>query len=182
MPAGGGRLCAAAPRGLCASAHGPRRSGMPWWAMTKRMTCIAAALTGCLAIAAPAAAGLFSATGAVIAIVAGELFLGEAEGHLDGGGTLSIRSQKDPGVTCHGTFISSVELGGSGALRCSDGASGTFRFQRLSLRRGHGTGSFSRGSMSFAYGLDADEAAPYLALPLGKKLGWVGAELRLLDP
>jgi hypothetical protein len=134
--------------------------------------------------AAPALAhaGLFSATGEVIAILDGELFVGEAEGHLNGAGTLAIRSQKDPALTCAGQFTSSAALGGKGELRCSDGSVSTFQFKRLSVRRGHGTGSFSRGgSMSFAYGLTVDEARPYLELPTGKKLTHDGTQLVLAD-
>lgn len=126
-------------------------------------------------------AGVFSATGPVIAILADELFLGEAEGHLSGAGTLAIRSQKNPDITCHGQFTSSAALGGSGEFRCSDGATATFHFQRLSVRRGYGAGSFSRGAMSFAYGLAPDEAEPYLKLPEGKKLVYNGKELKLAN-
>lgn len=68
-----------------------------------------------------------------------------------------------------------------GQMHCSDGATATFSFQRLSIRRGHGVGSFSRGAMSFAYGLSAEEAAPYLKLPEGKKLAYNGKELKLVD-
>src|SRR5260221_6950475 len=106
-------------------------------------------LIGCFAVsvglalqASPAAAGLFSSTGPVIAILAGELFSGEAEGHLDGSGTLAIRSQHDSALSCRGQFTSSTALGGTGQLQCSDGATGTFRFQRLNLWSGHGTGDF----------------------------------------
>jgi hypothetical protein len=49
------------------------------------------------------------------------------------------------------------------------------------MRRGHGVGSSSRGSMSFAYGLTAEEAGPYLKLPKGKKLTHNGTELELVD-
>src|SRR5665647_1793929 len=70
-----------------------------------------------------------------------------------------------------------IGLGGSGQLRCTDGATATFRFQRLSVFRGYGAGSFSRGGMSFAYGLTADEAGPYVKLPRGKKLTYFGEEL-----
>jgi hypothetical protein len=129
----------------------------------------------------PAGAGLFSATGAVIAILAGELFVGEAEGHLSGAGTLAIHSQKNPALTCAGQFTSSAERGGEGELRCSDGSVSTFRFQRLSVFRGYGAGSFSRGPMSFAYGLSAEEAGPYLKLPEGKKLKHDGKQLQLVD-
>ena len=124
---------------------------------------------------------MFSATGAVIAIMAGNLFVGEAEGHLNGAGTLLIHSQKNPALTCRGEFTSSAELGGKGQLRCSDGTTSTFKFQRLSLRRGHGSGSFGRGSMSFSYGLTAEEARPYLKLPKGKKLRKTGTTLELVD-
>lgn len=144
---------------------------------------------GLIAIAAAAAlagtpaadAGLFSATGQVIAILGGELFVGEAEGHLSGAGTLSIQSRKQPGLACAGDFISSPAHGGSGQLSCSDGTRATFHFKRLSIFSGHGSGSFSRGPMSFSYGLTAEESAPFLILPDGKKLVRSGAELSLVD-
>ena len=112
--------------------------------------------------------------------MAGNLFLGEAEGHLDGAGTIAIYSQKNPALTCKGEFTSSAELGGKGQLRCSDGTTSTFRFQRLSVRRGHGGGNFGRGSMSFSYGLTAEEARPYLKLPKGKQLRQNGTKLELV--
>ena len=126
-------------------------------------------------------AGVFSATGPVIAILADELFVGEAEGHLSGAGSLAIRSQNNPDLGCFGRFTSSAALGGSGQMHCSDGATATFRFQRLTVRRGYGAGSFSRGAMSFAYGLTHDEAGLYLKLPEGKKLAYDGKVLKLAD-
>jgi hypothetical protein len=140
-------------------------------------------LGACIGLASPPTVlggGLLSATGPVIAIVGGDLFVGEAEGHLSGAGTLSIHSQKDPALTCLGQFTSTAELGGSGQMRCSDGSAATFHFQRLTMFCGHGVGNFSRGSMSFAYGLTAEEARPYLKLPEGKKLTHNGKELELV--
>jgi hypothetical protein len=146
---------------------------------------LAAAFAGCIGLACPAmpaTAGLLSATGAVIAILNGELFVGEAEGHIGGEGTLEIHSRKDPSLSCRGDFTSSAKLGGgSGQLRCSDGSSATFQFRRLSVFRGHGTGTHSSGTMTFAYGLEAAEAAPYLRLPDGKKLRQDGVKLALVD-
>ena len=130
--------------------------------------------------AVPACAGVLSATGAVIAIMAGELFVGEAEGHLSGAGTLSIYSQKNPALTCLGEFTSSAELGGKGKLHCTDGTSATFHFKRLTIRRGFGGGSYTKGSMSFSYGLTPEEARPYLKLPRGKKLLEKGEKLELV--
>jgi len=126
-------------------------------------------LAGFAGWASPATAGLFSSTGPVIAIFAGELFLGEAKGNLDGSGTIRIQSSTKPDVTCRGQFTSSAELGGAGSLLCSDSATATIKFQRLSILRGYGTGSSSRGPMSFTYGLSANESKPYLKLPHGQR-------------
>ena len=144
-------------------------------ACTAALVCI-----GLAAPAAPAGAALFSSTGEVIAILAGELFTGTAEGHLSGAGTLAIHSQKNPALTCSGQFTSSAEKGGAGKLRCTDGSTATFKFQRLTVYKGHGTGRFSRGPMSFTYGIPSEEAAPYLTLPSGKKLAHNGSELELV--
>lgn len=143
-----------------------------------------AVLAACIGLGVPAVAagaGLFSATGAVIAILADDLFVGEAEGHLNGAGTLTIRSQSNPAVYCLGQFTSSAALGGSGQMHCSDGVTATFHFQRLGMLRGHGAGISSRGAMSFAYGLTVEEAGPYLKLPQGKKLTHNGAALAMVD-
>jgi hypothetical protein len=148
--------------------------------MRKMRIAVFAACLGLAGWATPAGA-LLSATGAVIAILAGELFVGEAVGHLSGAGTLAIHSKKDPGLTCHGQFTSSAELGGLGQMQCSDGATATFSFKRLNIFRGYGVGNFTRGAMSFAYGLSAEEARPYLTLPEGKQLRRSGTELTLAD-
>lgn len=149
--------------------------------MRKIFVMVLAACSGLAALPNPADAGLFSATGAVIAVLADDVFTGEAEGHLSGAGTLAIRSQKHPEFSCVGQFTSSAALGGKGQLQCSDGTTALFQFQRLSIYRGHGTASFSRGTMSFAYGFAPEEAAPYLKLPEGKKLVQNGPALALVD-
>ena len=141
-----------------------------------------ALLAACITIgsaATPAGADLLSAKGQVFAIMAGELFVGEAEGHLDGSGTLAIHSQKTPALTCTGKFTSSAEAGGKGRLSCSNGNSATFQFKRLTIRRGYGTGTLSRGTMNFTYGLSAEEALRYLKPPKDKKLRRVRNELEL---
>jgi hypothetical protein len=149
--------------------------------MRKILLAALAAFVGLAGTTAAMGAGLFSATGTVIAILAGDLFVGEAEGHLSGAGTLSIHSQKTPALTCIGQFTSSAALGGTGQLQCSDGATAIFHFQRLSVLRGYGAGDFSRGPMSFAYGIPAEDSGPYLKLPQGKKLLHNGIELTLAD-
>ena len=116
------------------------------------------------------------------AILDGELFVGKAEGRLDGSGTIAIHSQQNPSHTCLGEFTTSVaEAGGSGALLCSDGSNASFRIQRLTVFKGHGAGTTSRGTMSFAYGLSMAESQTYLKLPDGKKFDINGAQLALVD-
>ena len=144
---------------------------------------VLAVLAACIATAGPATpagAGLLSAKGPVFAIVAGDLFVGEAEGNLDGSGSLAIHSQKNPALTCAGKFTSSAELGGKGQMRCTNGITATFEFKRLTLRSGHGTGKLNRGSMTFAYGLSAQEARRYLKPPKGKQLKQDGTKLELV--
>jgi len=142
-----------------------------------------ALLAVCITIgsaATPTRADLLSAKGQVFAILAGDLFVGEAEGHLDGSGTLAIHSQKTPTLTCTGKFTSSAEAGGKGQLSCSNGNSATFQFKRLTIRRGYGTGTLTRGTMSFTYGLSAAEATRYLKPPKGRQLKRDGNGLQLL--
>lgn len=129
----------------------------------------------------PAGANIFSSTGPVIAIVAGELFLGEAEGSIGGTGTVWIQSRARPEISCHGQFSYSAELGGAGGMRCSDGNTLTFQFQRLGLMRGHGAGISTRGALSFTYGLSPVESEPYLKAPPGKALRVGENELILVD-
>jgi hypothetical protein len=124
---------------------------------------------------------LFSRTGPVIAIMGNELLLGEAEGHLSGAGTIAIHSQRNPGLTCVGRFTSSAELGGSGQMQCSDGTTGTYRFKRLSMEKGYGTGILGKRSMSFTYGLTVEESKRYLRMSPGKKLEHDGKTLALVD-
>lgn len=144
------------------------------------LTCLAT-LVGLGGWTAPAHAGFFSATAPVIAILGGELFLGEAEGYYDGTGTMIIRSRVKPEVICHGQFTSTTDLVGFGDFRCNDDATATFQFHRLSRGSGHGTGSSSRGTISFTCGLSVSESQPYLKLPAGKILRGDGKELVLAD-
>jgi hypothetical protein len=149
--------------------------------MRKVLITVLAACIGLAGSTTLAGAGLFSARGMVIALMADELFVGEAEGHLSGAGTVAIHSQRNRDLKCLGQFTSSAVMGGSGQLHCNDGATATFHFKRLSVFHGYGVGSLSRGSMSFAYGLTPEEAEPYLKLPEGKKLTHNGTELELVD-
>ena len=149
--------------------------------MLRNMRTAFAVFAGLAGWTGAAGAGLLSATGPVIAIIADDLFVGEAEGHLDGSGTFLVQSRTRPALNCHGQFTHSAEFGNAGSMQCSDGATGTFQFQRLTILRGYGTGSVSRRPMSFTYGLNSVESGPYLTLPAGKALRLDGKGLLLVD-
>lgn len=148
--------------------------------MTKRLQ--ASGVVLCLALAGwtgAADAGPFSSSAPVIAILDGELLVGEVTAHLAGWGTIALRSPSSAGRTCAGEYSATEALGDAGQLRCSDGAAATFLFQRLSLRRGHGAGT-SGSALSFTYGLTAEESASYLKLPAGKELRGDGNDAELV--
>jgi hypothetical protein len=150
--------------------------------MEKKLLLTSLALSiGLAGWSGPAGAQLFSSTGPVIAILDGELLVGEATGHLGGWGTIALRSRAKAARTCVGEFSYSGEaLGDSGQLRCSDGANAAFRFHRLTPMRGYGAGSSSGSALSFTYGLSAEDSAPYLKLPAGKELSGNGKDLELV--
>jgi hypothetical protein len=139
-----------------------------------------AASIGFAAWTGVAGAQLLSSTGPVIAILDGELLVGEATGHLGGWGTIALHSRTKAGRTCVGEFSYSEALGDAGQLRCSDGTSTAFRFQRLSLKRGYGAASSSSSALSFTYGLNAEDSVQYLKLPAGKELRGDGNDLELV--
>jgi hypothetical protein len=135
---------------------------------------------GLIAWTTPVSAQLFSSTGPVIAILDGELLVGEATGHLGGWGTIALQSRGNAERTCEGEFSHGEAQGDSGQLRCSDGASVAFRFQRLSLRQGYGVGRPGGSALSFTYGLSVEDSAAYLDLPPGKALRREGDTLALV--
>jgi hypothetical protein len=100
--------------------------------MKKFLIIFIAAYAGFAGMVSPVDAGFFSSIGPVIAIFAGELFQGVAQGNFDGSGTINIQSHTKPIVSCVGKFTSSAKLGGKGDLQCSDNSSVTIKFQRLS--------------------------------------------------
>jgi hypothetical protein len=148
--------------------------------MEKKLLLTGLALSmGVAAWTGDAGAQFLSSTGPVIAILDGELLVGEATGHLGGWGTIALHSRAKAGRTCVGEFSYS-EAGDSGQLKCSDGASAAFRFHRLSLKRGFGAGSSGGSALSFTYGLSAEDSEPYLKLPAGKELRGEGNNLELV--
>lgn len=79
----------------------------------------------------------------------GENFTGSATGHMDGGGELTIRSNR--GATCTGTFVYVNDREGSGTFNCTDGRSGPFTFVSTGSR-GTGRGTLDDQPFIFTFG------------------------------
>lgn len=126
-------------------------------------------LSGC-ANESGARMGLFSATAPVIAVLADDLFTGEAVGYVDRTGTITATSVKNPDIKCIGSFRYTGSKTGTASMRCNDGAEAELTFHGLSTLSGYGYGKTSRGPASFTFGLTAEQAAEYLKIPEGKRL------------
>lgn len=78
-----------------------------------------------------------------------ETFSGVATGQIDGGGSLTLTSNK--GRSCIGQFVYTSDREGSGTLTCDDGSSGPFSFVSTGSR-GTGTGTLGGQVFTFSFG------------------------------
>ncbi|MCD9087348.1 hypothetical protein [Stenotrophomonas sp. SY1] len=78
-----------------------------------------------------------------------EQFTGTATGRMDGGGELSIVSNK--GATCKGTFVYAERRKGEGVFTCDDGRTGPFQFVSTGTR-GTGYGDLGGQRFTFTFG------------------------------
>ena len=78
-----------------------------------------------------------------------EEFSGTATGHWDGGGELTIISNK--GATCKGSFVYVSNRNGEGILTCDDGRTGPFKFVSTGTQ-GSGYGDLNNKRFTFTFG------------------------------
>lgn len=78
-----------------------------------------------------------------------ELFTGTATGRMDGGGELTIVSNK--GATCKGSFVYTTKRNGEGVFSCDDGRTGPFQFVSTGTR-GTGYGDLGGQRFTFTFG------------------------------
>jgi hypothetical protein len=141
---------------------------------------VSAVLQGC-ANSSGARMGLFSATAPVHAILADDVFRGQAVGYASGSGTIRMWSVLREDVSCVGEFEYSGMKSGSGQVRCNDGVTALFNFHALSTLSGYGFGNSNAGPFSFTFGLTAEQSVPYLKVPERKKLERDGETLKLAE-
>jgi hypothetical protein len=123
--------------------------------------------------------GLFSVKLPVIAILHGDLFVGNAIAYLNRKGTIDLRSVLDANCKCFGSFRFTEANTGVADMQCNDGANARLLFSALSSFSGYGSGSTPSGPASFTFGLRPEVAALHLILPPGKKLVEGSEGLRL---
>ena len=78
-----------------------------------------------------------------------ETFTGSATGHLDGGGSLVVKTTT--GASCKGTFVYVTYRQGSGTFVCDDGRTGPFNFVSTGST-GAGTGDLGGQRFTFTFG------------------------------
>jgi hypothetical protein len=78
-----------------------------------------------------------------------ETFTGSATGYMDGGGTLTLSSNK--GLSCTGSFVYVTRRDGKGTFNCTNGQSGPFEFVSTGTR-GTGTGRIGNRPFTFTFG------------------------------
>lgn len=78
-----------------------------------------------------------------------EAFIGASFREIDGGGVLTVSSNR--GAVCTGEFVYVRPREGQGTFRCSDGRVGPFQFVSTGLR-GTGTGHFGSRRFVFSFG------------------------------
>lgn len=79
-----------------------------------------------------------------------ETFTGTATGYMNGGGTLSVTTNK--GLSCSGDFVYVTRRFGEGIFKCSDGRSGPFDFVSTGTS-GTGKGRLGGELFTFTFGL-----------------------------
>jgi hypothetical protein len=123
--------------------------------------------------------GLLSVKLPVIAILHGDLFVGDAIADLNRKGTIDLRSVLDANYKCFGSFRFTDAKTGVADMQCNDGTNARLSFSALSSFSGFGSGSTPNGPASFTFGLRPEVAASHLILPPGKKLVEGSEGLRL---
>lgn len=78
-----------------------------------------------------------------------EVFTGTATGRMDGGGELTIVSNR--GATCQGAFVYTTRRNGEGVFSCDDGRTGPFQFVSTG-KRGTGYGDLGGQRFTFTFG------------------------------
>jgi len=133
----------------------------------------------CEVIAEEVPMGLFTVTLPVIAILNGNLYIGDAVAHVNRTGTITLRSVLDPKDRCVGSFRFTNLKTGLADMRCDDGVEAQLSFNAVSVFSGYGYGSTPKGPASFTFGLGPEAAAVRLTVPRGKKLVQTNDGLRL---
>lgn len=77
-----------------------------------------------------------------------ETFTGTATAYMDGGGVMTLNSEK---TQCSGNFVHITSREGEGVMKCSDNRQGPFKFATTGSR-GTGQGTLTGEPYTFTFG------------------------------
>ena len=143
----------------------------------KGVLCILAAsallLPGCASVS-ESMTRLGASSTTAFAVVDGRVLHGEARLSAERSGSVHLQSTDTPALSCFGPLSYTATTQGLISLSCSNGRAVAVSFQAYSPLSGVGRGSMektdmgatSRVDFNLTYGLKADRAAAYLAVPV----------------
>lgn len=126
-------------------------------------------LTGCAKIN-DAGMKLLSSSSPAFMFINGQFLSGNAVLYTDRSGTLALESALEPKIKCMGSIRYTATRSGIANIRCTDSIESVMTFNAVTETRGFGGGLTGLGPASFAFGVTAEEASAYLALPAGKRI------------
>jgi hypothetical protein len=129
----------------------------------------ATGLSGCAGVAEKFDGWLASNTQA-IAVVDGRVLRGQASFTKEREATVALQSSTGPSLTCLGPLRYSASITGWVDLSCSNGQAVRVNFRSLSPLSGTGRGLLGSSEFALTYGLEPEQAAAFLELPVERLL------------
>ncbi len=130
------------------------------------LACFAAfLLTGCASVGEKLD-GWLASDAKAIAVVDRRVLRGQASFTKEREANVVLQSSAGPGLTCFGPLRFSSSNHGWIDFSCSNGLTAKVNFRSLSPLSGMGRGMLGSHEFSFVYGLQPEQAAAYLEVPL----------------
>jgi hypothetical protein len=134
------------------------------------LVCIATAgLSGCASVAEKFD-GWLASNAQAIAVVDGRVLRGQASFTKEREATVTLQSSTGPGLTCFGPLRFSASTNGWIDFSCSNGQAVRVNFRSLSPLSGTGRGLLGSSEFALTYGLEPEQAAAFLELPVERLL------------
>ena len=121
-------------------------------------------LSGC-AMVGEKVGGWLSSNSEALAVVDGRVLRGQANFAREREATFQLQTQDQPALSCFGTLRFTATTSGVIDMSCNDGRAIALAFQSLGPLSGIARGLLGNAAFALTYGLSAERAAAYLAVP-----------------